>query len=1080
MRRYLCLVRLVSVCAVMLVPFLAAAQVGIEPRRSGAVGFAVAAGPDFVASPGFVDDSSGNGDGVANPGEGLRVTFSLRNSGLSATQDVRVVVDSDDPRVDVGSVSGGALFWAVGDVWTYRVSMPISVSATSGDVISVVTVTAADGGPWHFILTFPIVAPSVRFVREDTTVSDPAPTGDGDGLAEPGERLLVSVRLRNDGSETATNARVALATLDVGVTVVLGEATHAVWPAGEARSTDFLLDIDGAFTGGELLLFFTVAADGVVPAQFSHTIAIDGPEPDFGLRNAWIYDPAPGGNRDGRAAPGERVLPRVRLKNIGTGDARNVVVAIAVVDPDITVVMGSTAYSEWTAGQARTIGGPSFDVSPGATPHDFTATVTVTADGAGPWQFAIPFTIAEPDVTFVLVSSWVFDPEPGGNRDRQANRGERVLPRARVRNTGSDDAQGVSVVLSTDDPDITVISSTVSYDRWGAGAAHNNTGFVLDISPDAEPHDATLTATVTTAHGGPWEFTVVMPIANSAVHFVQRSSWMFDPAPGGDRDGQVEAGELVFPRLRMRHVGSEQARNVRVAITTDDPDITATTGEVTHATWAVGEARNNLGFALQVASDAGPRQVTMTIDVTADNGGPWRFTHAFEIVAPPVLLVQQTFAFDPVQAGESTTPVIRIKHIGSEEVRDVRMTLVAVDPEVDVPAGLATRDTWGPGESWVVRGLSLLATSEALPHTAAISALVTAAEGGTWRFEFELPITRNLSFGRASLLLLDNAPGGDGDRIAEPGERSVFRIKFTTRRLNFVARDVRATLVIDDADVTVINGTSVVDELPVRKTLVLRDFLIEVAPNATAHDVEAKITLATDYSDTVSKNIIFQIVTTPPKFSLRNAWVYDPEPTANHDASANPGERVYPRVRVKNTGQEGATNVRTTLFVDDADVTVVSGFVTHATWPGGEARNNNGFVLDIASDATAHDVTAVVVVSADGHGPWQFTVTIPIVVPAAATTALFANYPNPFNPETWIPFDLAEDADVTVHIYDLAGRSVRRLDLGRRGPGSYRGRTDAAYWDGRDDFGESVSSGMYIYELRAGSSRQARRMVIRK
>ena len=72
MRRYLCLVRLVSVCAVMLVPFLAAAQVGIEPRRSGAVGFAVAAGPDFVASPGFVDDSSGNGDGVANPGEGLR------------------------------------------------------------------------------------------------------------------------------------------------------------------------------------------------------------------------------------------------------------------------------------------------------------------------------------------------------------------------------------------------------------------------------------------------------------------------------------------------------------------------------------------------------------------------------------------------------------------------------------------------------------------------------------------------------------------------------------------------------------------------------------------------------------------------------------------------------------------------------------------------------------------------------------------------------------------------------------------------------------------------------------------------
>ena len=429
MRRHVCLVRLVSVCAVMLVPFLAAAQVGIEPQRAGVVGFAVAAGPDFVASPGFVDDSSGNGDGVANPGEGVRVTFSLRNSGLSATQDVRVVVVSDDPRVDVGSVGGGAFFWPVGDVWMYSVSMPISVSATSGDVISVVTVTAADGGPWHFILTFPIVAPSVRFVGEDTTFSDPAPTGDGDGLADPGERLQVSLRLRNDGTETAANARVTLATLDAGVTVVLGTATHSSWPAGEARSLDFVVDVDGAFTGSDLLLFFTVVADGVVPAQFSHAIAIAGQEPNFALRNAWIYDPVPGGNRDGRAAPGERVLPRVRLKTTGTGDARNVVVTMAVVDPDITVVADRVIHSEWPAGQARNNGGLAFDVSPGATPHDFTATVTVTADGAGPWQFDIPFTIVEPDVSFVLESSWVFDPEPGGNSDGRAAPGERVLPR---------------------------------------------------------------------------------------------------------------------------------------------------------------------------------------------------------------------------------------------------------------------------------------------------------------------------------------------------------------------------------------------------------------------------------------------------------------------------------------------------------------------------------------------------------------------------------------------------------------------------------------------------------------------------
>jgi len=95
-------------------------------------------------------------------------------------------------------------------------------------------------------------------------------------------------------------------------------------------------------------------------------------------------------------------------------------------------------------------------------------------------------------------------------------------------------------------------------------------------------------------------------------------------------------------------------------------------------------------------------------------------------------------------------------------------------------------------------------------------------------------------------------------------------------------------------------------------------------------------------------------------------------------------------------------------------------------------------------------------------------------------TTLLPNYPNPFNPETWIPFDLAAAADVTVTIYDMQGRVVRRVDLGRRDIGSYRSRRDAAHWDGANEVGEPVASGVYVYELRAGAHREARRMVIRK
>jgi WD40 repeat protein len=97
-----------------------------------------------------------------------------------------------------------------------------------------------------------------------------------------------------------------------------------------------------------------------------------------------------------------------------------------------------------------------------------------------------------------------------------------------------------------------------------------------------------------------------------------------------------------------------------------------------------------------------------------------------------------------------------------------------------------------------------------------------------------------------------------------------------------------------------------------------------------------------------------------------------------------------------------------------------------------------------------------------------------------STTELLHNYPNPFNPETWIPFALSTESDVTIRIYDIAGSVVRSLALGRLPAGRYSQRNRAGYWDGRAATGESVASGIYVYELRAGEHRQTRRLVMRK
>ena len=95
-------------------------------------------------------------------------------------------------------------------------------------------------------------------------------------------------------------------------------------------------------------------------------------------------------------------------------------------------------------------------------------------------------------------------------------------------------------------------------------------------------------------------------------------------------------------------------------------------------------------------------------------------------------------------------------------------------------------------------------------------------------------------------------------------------------------------------------------------------------------------------------------------------------------------------------------------------------------------------------------------------------------------TQLLPNYPNPFNPETWIPYHLAKDAFVTLTIYDGAGQLVRTIDVGHQTAATYESQSQAIYWDGRNQVGEQVASGVYFYHLSAGDYSATRKMLILK
>ena len=130
--------------------------------------------------------------------------------------------------------------------------------------------------------------------------------------------------------------------------------------------------------------------------------------------------------------------------------------------------------------------------------------------------------------------------------------------------------------------------------------------------------------------------------------------------------------------------------------------------------------------------------------------------------------------------------------------------------------------------------------------------------------------------------------------------------------------------------------------------------------------------------------------------------------------------------------------------------------------------NHQGYTLIKSGSLPLEVIDAVV------GAPQSTEDTIP------AETALLANYPNPANPETWIPYQLAKPADVSLTIYNVRGVVVRRLTLGYQQAGVYMSRDRAAHWDGKNKSGESVASGVYFYVFKAGKYTALRKILIRK
>jgi hypothetical protein len=203
-------------------------------------------------------------------------------------------------------------------------------------------------------------------------------------------------------------------------------------------------------------------------------------------------------------------------------------------------------------------------------------------------------------------------------------------------------------------------------------------------------------------------------------------------------------------------------------------------------------------------------------------------------------------------------------------------------------------------------------------------------------------------------------------------------------------------------------------------------------------------------------------------------------PVTRHASSRDMGDSLHSRA----TGSWIAGEISTGDFSHPSRGRISP---TLAAVPLGSStgRSGNGVIATLKLAAISGGVSSISLKNIHAYDSKLNAVAVTPIGAAltieAAKYLLAQNYPNPFNPETWIPYALAEECDMaTIVIYSVLGEEIRRLDLGHRNAGFYTTRDRAAYWDGKNEDGTQVASGVYFYQIKADDFSAVRKMVVLK
>ncbi len=337
-----------------------------------------------------------------------------------------------------------------------------------------------------------------------------------------------------------------------------------------------------------------------------------------------------------------------------------------------------------------------------------------------------------------------------------------------------------------------------------------------------------------------------------------------------------------------------------------------------------------------------------------------------------------------------------------------------------------------------------------------------------------------------------------------------------------------AAIELDDYQLTILTGeSSSVVQFPADTVIPAGDVLLITNPDTASADISVLSVVSetfvipqtdfalilrspTAFSDLAGNYFEGDIPATAPAFTVDTVWDRTQPTVFGYRAEAwskstyqnglgSPGyQPLMPSVDINSDGvvnifdlvlvasQFGTTSTTADLngdgTVNMVDLALVAGALGPAIGAPTANQSNAAIVNTWLKLARENAVNLVVTSIPEGFSYQRGIAMLEALARALTpdTTALLANYPNPFNPETWIPYQLSKAADVTITIYASDGSVVRTLALGHQDVGMYKTRSQAAYWDGKNETGESVASGVYFYTLTAGDFSATRKMLILK